>query len=377
LALDATGTVLTGLGEPGAAVSVRVGTTVIGTGTVDANGNFQVQFLPAAGPQLDGQQLLVTLTDGNTNVSGAAIFTALDTTPPAAPTIVSLDVSGTILVGTGQAGLRLNVSNAQGLSLGTGTVNADGTYSIQLTTPQINGETVRLVQLDATGNVSLPATVIAGDSQAPGALITVSVSTDGLFVNGTGEPNAFIDIKAADGSVIGVRVQADANGNFQVPLGLTPFLNGQVLVATQTDVAGNVSLPVNVVAPDTTAPALVTATVRADGAVVSGLGEAGATVVVTGPAGELGRGVVAADGSFSIALSPAQTNFEPLLVVQTDVAGNPSVGLALTAPARRPGCPVLDSRRHLAQRYRRDRFHRAGDQCRRHRAGQCSGRRQR
>lgn len=332
LALDATGTVLTGLGEPGAAVSVRVGTTVIGTGTVDANGNFQVQFLPAAGPQLDGQQLLVTLTDGNTNVSGAAIFTALDTTPPAAPTIVSLDVSGTILVGTGQAGLRLNVSNAQGLSLGTGTVNADGTYSIQLTTPQINGETVRLVQLDATGNVSLPATVIAGDSQAPGALITVSVSTDGLFVNGTGEPNAFIDIKAADGSVIGVRVQADANGNFQVPLGLTPFLNGQVLVATQTDVAGNVSLPVNVVAPDTTAPALVTATVRADGAVVSGLGEAGATVVVTGPAGELGRGVVAADGSFSIALSPAQTNFEPLLVVQTDVAGNPSVGLALTAP---------------------------------------------
>lgn len=89
-------------------------------------------------------------------------------------------------------------------------------------------------------------------------------------------------------------------------------------------------------APDTTAPQPLTNLVLSnDGLVLSGRGEAGATVTVLGEGGiELGTAVVDASGNFSVNLGAAQINGEQLSASQSDVAGNESNSVSLIAPDR-------------------------------------------
>ncbi|WP_163114754.1 Ig-like domain-containing protein, partial [Acinetobacter pittii] len=69
---------------------------------------------------------------------------------------------------------------------------------------------------------------------------------------------------------------------------------------TQADAAGNVSPPGTALAPDITPPAAPVATLDATGAVVSGTGEPGATVVVRDPSATvIGTAMVSAAGTFS------------------------------------------------------------------------------
>ena len=334
LLLSAGGTVLSGVGEANAIVRVtNAAGTALGTATtVGADGTFQVT-LPA---QLNGQSLVVTVTDAAGNVSGPGSLLAADLTAPAAPTIIALDATGTVLTGSGEAGALLVISNNLNASVGTGTVNADGTYSVILSVPQINGEVLSVRQVDLAGNASAAATVTAGDIQAPAALVNLAVSTSGLQLTGSGEALARIVVNNVLGVQIGAAT-ADVDGNFTVSLA-TPQLNGEVLVVTQADVAGNVSPPFNFPVPDTTSPlALTLIDVSADGRIVTGRGEAGATVTVTGPLNAtLGTAVVAADGTFNVSLSTPQTNLEALLLVQRDAAGNVSAGVTVNAPDLTP-----------------------------------------
>ncbi|MEJ8631739.1 Ig-like domain-containing protein [Sphingomonas sp. I4] len=58
-------------------------------------------------------------------------------------------------------------------------------------------------------------------------------------------------------------------------------------------------------APDITAPTGLTAAISGDGAIVSGTGEAGASVTIRDPAGTvIGTATVAANGSYSATLTP-------------------------------------------------------------------------
>ncbi|MDT9071408.1 Ig-like domain-containing protein, partial [Escherichia coli] len=61
----------------------------------------------------------------------------------------------------------MTVRDANGASLGTAVVAADGTYSVPLTTAQIDSEALTVVQADAAGNVSAPVPLTAPDLTAP------------------------------------------------------------------------------------------------------------------------------------------------------------------------------------------------------------------
>ncbi|MDD2132629.1 Ig-like domain-containing protein, partial [Pseudomonas sp. 17391] len=70
-------------------------------------------------------------------------------------------------------------------------------------------------------------------------------------------------------------------------------------------------------------------------------GEPGATVQVRDAAGNvIGTGVVGADGSFSLTLSPTQANGEALDIRQVDAAGNTSAPLQFDAPDITPPAAV-------------------------------------
>ncbi|MQU06527.1 adhesin [Pseudomonas helleri] len=330
------GLLLTGKGEAGSTVIVKnAAGQQISTVVVGIDGNFAAVLLT---PQKNGETLNVTLTDKAGNVSLPGTVTAGDTTAPAAPNTLAVSADGLSLTGKGEAGSTVVVKNAAGTQIGTGVVGADGSFTATLSPAQKNGESLNVTLTDKAGNVSLPGTVTAGDTTAPAAPTELKVSLDGLLLTGKGEAGSTVIVKNAAGQQIGT-VVVGIDGNFAAVL-LTPQKNGESLNVTLTDKAGNVSLPGTVTAGDTTAPAAPnTLAVSADGLSLTGKGEAGSTVVVKNAAGtQVGTGVVAADGSFTATLSPAQKNGESLNVTLTDKAGNvslptPVVAGDTTAPA--------------------------------------------
>ncbi|MDT9126935.1 Ig-like domain-containing protein, partial [Escherichia coli] len=82
-------------------------------------------------------------------------------------------------------------------------------------------------------------------------------------------------IRDAGGAILGTAVVA-ANGTYAAVL-TTPQINGQALIATQADAAGNVGASAPITAPDLVAPLAPIGTISADGTTLIGTGEPGAT----------------------------------------------------------------------------------------------------
>ncbi|MDH0747150.1 Ig-like domain-containing protein [Pseudomonas sp. GD03842] len=333
LQFNAAGDVISGAGEVGATVSITLNGTEIATGTVDATGRFLIN-LPDR--QHNGEQVNVVLSDAAGNASTAASVVAPDTTAPVPVAQLALDTGGLILSGTGEPGARLAITNASGVTLGTGTVDASGNFAVTLNAAQLNGQVLSVVQIDAAGNASSEATVIAADRTAPDRPVVTLLSADGLTLSGTGEAGATVTVTSANGGVLGTATVA-VNGTFSVGLS-SAQLNGEVLSLTQTDAATNRSDVLTYQVPDVTTPsALSGLAVSADGLTLTGNGEGGATVRVTDASGTvLGTSTVAANGTFSVTLSSARLNGESLTVVQTDAALHTSPTATVTAPDSTP-----------------------------------------
>ncbi|WP_176516979.1 Ig-like domain-containing protein, partial [Pseudomonas ceruminis] len=155
---------ISGRGEVGATVQVRDGAgNVLATGTVGADGTFQLTLNPAV---KDGSSLQVTLTDAAGNVSPPGSVTSPDLQPPAQPTDLAL-ANGVTLTGRGEPGSTVQVRDASGTVIGSGVVGADGTFSLTLSPAQANGETLDVRLVDAAGNTSAPLEFQAPDTTPP------------------------------------------------------------------------------------------------------------------------------------------------------------------------------------------------------------------
>ncbi|ERL52012.1 Ig-like domain-containing protein, partial [Halomonas huangheensis] len=336
---------LTGSAEAGSTVEIFQDGTSIGTAIADASGNWN--YTPVAGLTDNTYSFTATATDvaGNVSDPSDTFELTIDTAAPGTPAEVAVNDDGTAVTGEGEPGATVSVTNPDGTVIGSGTVGDDGQFTVDVAPPQTNGEALEVVQADAAGNTSDPATATAPtpDTTAPDAPTNVAVNDDGTVVTGEGEPGATVTVTDPDGNVIGEGAAGD-DGQFAVDVDPAQT-NGEALEVVQTDGAGNESDPTNVAAPDTTAPdAPANVAVNDDGTVVTGEGEPGATVTVTDPDGAaIGSGTVGDDGQFAVDVDPAQTNGEALEVVQTDGAGNESDPTAATAPdTTAPDAPVVN-----------------------------------
>jgi len=136
---------------------------VIGTGTVGADGNFQVSLDT---PAPEGESLAITLKDaaGNESAPGALVVADIET--PLAPRNLAISDVGDTLSGEGAAAHKVIVLNDAGEVVGSGTVADDGTFLVQLNSLHINGERLRVFLRNFSGKESLPGIVIAGDTIA-------------------------------------------------------------------------------------------------------------------------------------------------------------------------------------------------------------------
>ena len=312
------------MGEVGATVTVRdPGGTIIGTAVVGANGSYTASLTPA---QINGQTLAVTQADAAGNVS---------TRWPRRPRPDRAAGAGRHIVGGRHSGerhrrARRDRDRPRRRRHGAGhrQVAADGSFSVPLASAQLNGQTLSVVQADAAGNVSPPLALTALDTTAPTGL-TASIDGTGTIVSGQAEAGAAITVRAPDGTIIGTGT-AGTTGLCPDPDDATAERPG---LAGDAGRCGGQHLALRSHhGPDLTAPLAPLGTLSADGTLVNGTGEAGATVTVRNAAGQvLGTAQVATDGSFSVPLSSAQLNGQTLSVVQADAAGNVSPPLALIA----------------------------------------------
>ncbi len=330
LTLDSTGLVLSGRGEAGATVTVRNASGLeLGHATVTPQGTFGVTLSTA---QLNGQALTVSQSDAKGNLSAAVPFNAPDTTPPAALGNPTLNASGLQVSGTGEPGATVTVKNADGAVLGTALVGAGGSFTVQLSSAQINGQALTVQQADGAGNLSPVTNLTAADTQPPAAPAALVLAGNGLTLSGSGEAGAKVNVYSASGTPLG-STTVGSDGTFSFDLNAAQ-LDGQALSVRLVDAAGNVSAAGTLTAPDTTAPAApVGVAVNGGGTVLTGTGVAGSTVTVRDSTGfVVGSATVAANGSFSVALVPAQIDNQLLTVTQADAAGNVSASASATAP---------------------------------------------
>ncbi|WP_033740264.1 Ig-like domain-containing protein, partial [Pseudomonas monteilii] len=325
---------LTGRGEAGTTVSIRdAAGNLIGSGTVGADGTFDVTLNP---PQINSENLEVTLTDGAGNVSTPGTVTAPDVTAPLAPTDLAINEQGTTLTGRAEPGSTVSVRGADGVLLGSAVAGADGQFSITLQPPQTEGQALEVSTKDAAGNTSPSASIAAPDVETPDTTApdqpTNLALASGVTLTGRGEPGATVQVRDAAGNIIGTGL-VGADGLFSVTLSPAQA-NGEALDIRLVDAAGNSSIPLEFTAPDITRPSAVSdIAVGSGGLALSGRGEPGATVEVRDANGTvIGTGVVGANGTFLINLDPAVQPGDQLGLVQTDPSGNASVALEYDVP---------------------------------------------
>ncbi|TDP93519.1 invasin-like protein, partial [Leucobacter luti] len=325
------GAKVSGQAEPESFVVVKnEAGVVLGEGFADKDGNFAFPLSPAAA---EGEELSVTATDAAGNTSEPTVVT-VDAQAPDAPVVDP--TNGAKVSGQAEPESFVVVKNEAGVVLGEGFADKDGNFAFPLSPAAAEGEELSVTATDAAGNTSEP-TVVTVDAQAPDA--PVVNPSNGQVVIGSAEPNATVNIMDEDGNVIGTGV-AGTDGSFSIAL--DPFAKtGDVVTATATDAAGNVSVP-TVVPVNSDIPQSPTVD-PTNGNVVAGVSEPNMKITVLDENGDvIGTGVADDEGAFSITLDRAAAHGEQLGVIATNEADVSSAPTVVVVDAQAPDAPVVD-----------------------------------
>lgn len=333
---------VTGKAEANAKIYIKdaAGNTVA-TGVADASGNFTIKLDK---PLANGNKLNILAEDAAGNISKPGLVTGTkDTIAPDAPQ-AQLNEDGSILDGKTEANATVNVYDASEKLLGTVKANSEGIFSLKLTPPLTSEAGGKVIAQDAGGNKSEATPIFAGKDTIPPAAPLIEVNKEGTVVEGKTEANAKVQIKDADGKVIGTGT-ANAQGEFQITLS-SALKESQKATIIVEDAAGNKSKPLEVASGyDTIAPDKPTAQVNADGTSVTGTAEPNAKIEIKNSADKvIGTGTADANGKFTIAISPALTDSLKGSVIATDSSGNKSTALEIVGSDKDtipPAKPVL------------------------------------
>jgi MYXO-CTERM domain-containing protein len=301
---------LSGTGDPDGRVVVTLDGMVIGTVTVDAEGNWTLQVPTALA---DGPHMVsVTLTNevGETATDTGSFV--VNTMAPALEIRTPADNSTTAdntptITGSSDPGALVAVY-VDGALLGTTTTNVDGTWSIPVTMPLMGGvHTALATTTNAAGISVTDQHDFTVDTSAPAVDVT---APEGRIQNrmpalvGTSEAGAEVQV-FLDGVLVGT-VTVGADGAWSVPT-TTMLADGEHTVrAVATDDVGNTATDSGAFVIDTATTVVIDR--PADMAVIGsprptylGTAEPGATVTVSIDGMPIGMVVVGADGRWTFA----------------------------------------------------------------------------
>jgi uncharacterized repeat protein (TIGR01451 family) len=299
---------LEGRGEPGAVVDVRLGTTLVCSTRVGADGTWRCQPTSALP---DGVALLsATQTDAAGNVSPAATRSlTIDTRSPAAPVIdrpqaefVTRDPRP-LVSGTAEADSAITVF-IDGQVVCRTRADAAGRWTCQAPTLADGRRAVEVEARDEAGNISSRgASAFVVDTTRPEAPRFLSpagrIVERTPRIQGTAEPLAAVAV-SLDGQPL-CQVRTTSTGDFGCDVTTPLALGPHRLSATATDEAGNRSdeglggFDVQVARGDVSAPA---ATSSNENAALGGQATPGSTVTVYVDGQPIGSTIAGDDGTW-------------------------------------------------------------------------------
>ena len=337
-----------GTADANATVEIRnAGGTVIGTGTADGTGAFTVT-IPAGEAGANETLTAVAKNASGTESTPTTFQTPADETTVTAPTITGVtgnSTAGYEVKGTADANATVEIRNAGGAVIGTGTADGTGAFTATIPAGEAGAnETLTAVAKNASGTESTPTTF-----QTPADETTVTAptitgvtgnSTAGYEVKGTADANATVEIRNAGGTVIGTGT-ADGTGAFTVTIPAGEAGANETLTAVAKNASGTESTPTTFQTPadpNTPVATPIVETVTGSttkGYEVKGTAEVGTTIEVRDAAGTvLGTATTGTDGKYTVTLDPGTaTANQTLSVVAKNASGTESQPATATTPA--------------------------------------------
>ncbi|EXH34128.1 type I secretion C-terminal target domain protein [Acinetobacter sp. 1245249] len=333
--LDINGQNFTAQAEANTQIEVKnaVG-EIVGSGYVDGAGNVSGYFNQV---YLHGEELTFVVVDRAGNRSAEIKQNALtdDIAPNPIENIV-LDINGQNFTAQAEANTQIEVKNATGEVIGSGSTDSMGNVSGYFYQVYLHGEELTFVVVDRAGNRSTEVKQNALiDDIAPNVIENIIFNENGQNFTAQAEANSKVEVKNTVGEVVGFGY-VDGAGNVSGYLNQV-YLKGEELAFVVIDQAGNRSVEVKQIAfLDNTAPENATNLVFSeDGSYLTGMAEPNSTIQIFDQNGQLlnlWNNNVNWDGTFNLYLNSNYMHGEVFKVVVVDQAGNLSDGVTVKAP---------------------------------------------
>ena len=337
-----------GTADANATVEIRnAGGAVIGTGTADGTGAFTVT-IPAGEAGANETLTAVAKNASGTESTPTTFQTPADEATVTAPTITGVtgnSTAGYEVKGTADANATVEIRNAGGAVIGTGTADGTGAFTVTIPAGEAGAnETLTAVAKNASGTESTPTTFQTPADEATVTAPTITGvtgnSTAGYEVKGTADANATVEILNAGGTVIGTGT-ADGTGAFTVTIPAGEAGANETLTAVAKNASGTESTPTTFQTPadpNTPVATPIVETVTGSttkGYEVKGTAEVGTTIEVRDAAGTvLGTATTGTDGKYTVTLDPGTaTANQTLSVVAKNASGTESQPATATTPA--------------------------------------------
>ncbi|HAP3627351.1 cell surface protein [Enterococcus faecalis] len=334
-----------GTADANATVEIRnAGGTVIGTGTADGTGAFTVT-IPAGEAGANETLTAVAKNASGTESTPTTFQTPADEATVTAPTITGVtgnSTAGYEIKGTADANATVEIRNAGGTVIGTGTADGTGAFTVTIPAGEAGAnETLTAVAKNASGTESTPTTFqTPADPNTPVATPIVETvtgsTTKGYEVKGTAEVGTTIEVRDAAGTVLGTATTG-TDGKYTVTLDPGKATANQTLSVVAKNASGTESQPATATTPaDVTAPTVDNITGNSgSGYEITGTADPNTTIEVRDPAGAvIGTGTSDANGDFTVTLPTGTTNpGDTLTVIGKDNAGNESQPTEVLVPA--------------------------------------------
>ncbi|REI28098.1 hypothetical protein DOS79_06980, partial [Staphylococcus felis] len=338
-------TVVTGTAEPNSTVTIEFPDGTQFETIANASGQYY-QDISSVGTITGGERVTATAKDEAGNTSDSSSAQIIDKTAPDAPSVSEIHSTDKSIAGTAEPNSTVEVVFPDQTSK-TMTTDSTGKFEIDMTDayPLLGGEELIFSATDSAGNKSEPSSAIVLDTTPPKTPTIETVKSTDTTLKGQAEPNTIVTVTFPNGDkAIGA---TDRLGQFD--LEMPPNVNlkgGEVLTVTSTDGAGNTSEETTTTVEDQTAPEAPTVdSVTSETTVITGTGEAGATVTVMFPDGTTATGTVNEEGRYEVKV-PDTVDLkggETIKVTSTDEAGNTSKETTITVEDQTaPDAPTVD-----------------------------------
>ncbi|EGO5072822.1 TPA: cell surface protein [Enterococcus faecalis] len=334
-----------GTADANTTVEIRnAGGTVIGTGTADGTGAFTVT-IPAGEAGANETLTAVAKNASGTESTPTTFQTPADEATVTAPTITGVtgnSTAGYEVKGIADANATVEIRNAGGTVIGTGTADGTGAFTVTIPAGEAGAnETLTAVAKNASGTESTPTTFqTPADPNTPVATPIVEAvtgsTTKGYEVKGTAEVGTTIEVRDAAGTVLGTATTG-TDGKYTVTLAPGKATANQTLSVVAKNASGTESQPATATTPaDVTAPTVDNITGNSgSGYEITGTADPNTTIEVRDPAGAvIGTGTSDANGDFTVTLPTGTTDpGDTLTVIGKDNAGNESQPTEVLVPA--------------------------------------------